>query len=77
MRLLRTGLRVLAVALVAVASGVAVNQVLNDGQWNVRWLAAAVRTWPRSTHSTGPAAPASPARSAGGASFTGGRSAPR
>ena len=52
MRLLRTGLRVLAVALVAVASGVAVNQVLNGGQWNVRWLAAAVRTWPRSTHST-------------------------
>jgi hypothetical protein len=32
----------MAAALVAVALGVAVNQVLNGGRWNVRWLVAAV-----------------------------------
>src|SRR5215471_5994075 len=42
MRLVRTGLRVIAVGLVAVASGVAVNQVLNGGQWNLRWLVGAI-----------------------------------
>ena len=42
MRLLRGGLRIIAVALVTVAAGVAVNQVLNGGQWNVRWLVAAL-----------------------------------
>jgi Tfp pilus assembly protein PilF len=41
MRLLRTGLRIVAVVLVALASGVSVNQVLNGGQWNLWWLAAA------------------------------------
>jgi hypothetical protein len=42
MRLLRGALRVIAAALVTVAVGVAVNQVLNGGRWNLRWLIAAV-----------------------------------
>jgi TPR repeat protein len=42
MTLLRRGLRVTAAAVVTVAVGVAVNQVLNGGRWDVRWLAAAV-----------------------------------
>jgi hypothetical protein len=42
MRLLRRGLRAVAAGLVAVALGVAVNQVLNGGRWNLRWLVAAV-----------------------------------
>jgi tetratricopeptide (TPR) repeat protein len=42
MTLLRRGLRVIAVAVVTVAVGVAVNQVLNGGRWDVRWLAAAI-----------------------------------
>ena len=42
MRLLRRGLRVVAVGLLAVASGISVNQVLNGGRWNLWWLVAAV-----------------------------------
>ena len=42
MRLLRRGLRVVAAGLIAVTSGVSVNQVLNGGRWNLWWLAAAV-----------------------------------
>ena len=42
MTLLRRGLRVTAVAVVTVAVGIAVNQVLNGGRWDVRWLVAAV-----------------------------------
>jgi TolA-binding protein len=41
-RLLRGGLRVVAAGALAVALGVAVNQVLNGGRWNLRWLVAAV-----------------------------------
>ena len=42
MRLLRRGLRVIAVTLLAVAVGEVVNQIRNGGRWNLRWLAAAV-----------------------------------
>jgi hypothetical protein len=42
MRLLRKGLWVIGVALLGVFSAVAANQILNDGQWNVWWLVAAV-----------------------------------
>ena len=42
MRLLRKGLWVTGVALLGVFSAVAANQILNDGQWNVWWLVAAV-----------------------------------
>jgi hypothetical protein len=42
MRLLRIGLRVIAVGAMTVAVGVAVNQVLNGGRWNLRWLIVAV-----------------------------------
>jgi hypothetical protein len=34
-------LRVTAVPVVTVAVGIAVNQVLNGGRWDVRWLVAA------------------------------------
>ena len=42
MRLLRRCLRVVAAGAGVVAVGVAVNQVLNGGRWNLRWLVAAV-----------------------------------
>jgi hypothetical protein len=42
MRLLRRSLRVIAVAVLAVASAVAVNQVLSGGRWSVGWLVAAL-----------------------------------
>jgi Tfp pilus assembly protein PilF len=42
MRLARTGLRVVAGGVISVAVGVSVNQALNGGQWNARWLIAAV-----------------------------------
>ena len=42
MRSLRGGLRVVAAGSAAVAVGVAVNQVLNGGRWNLRWLVTAV-----------------------------------
>jgi tetratricopeptide (TPR) repeat protein len=40
--LVRIALRVIGGAVLAVAVGVAGNQVLNDGKWNPRWLAGAV-----------------------------------
>jgi len=42
MRLVRRCLRVIAAGAGVVAVGVAVNQVLNGGRWNLRWLVAAV-----------------------------------
>ena len=42
MRLLRRVLRIVAASALTVAVGVAVNQVLNGGRWNLRWLVAAV-----------------------------------
>jgi hypothetical protein len=42
MMLLRRGLRIVAAGAVTVAVGVAVNQVLNGGRWNLWWLVAAV-----------------------------------
>ena len=42
MRLVRRCLRVVAAGAGVVAVGVAVNQVLNGGRWNPRWLVAAV-----------------------------------
>jgi hypothetical protein len=39
---LRVVLRVVAAATVVVAVGVAVNQVLNGGKWNLRWLVGAI-----------------------------------
>lgn len=42
MKFLRRALRVIAAGALAVAVGVAVNQVLNGGHWNVRWLIAAL-----------------------------------
>lgn len=42
MRLLRRVSRLIAVGAMTVAVGVAVNQVLNGGRWNLWWLAAAV-----------------------------------
>jgi hypothetical protein len=42
MKLLRRSLRVVAAAALAVALGVAANQVLNGGRLNLWWLAAAV-----------------------------------
>jgi hypothetical protein len=42
MRLMRRSLRVFAVGLVAVASGVSANQVLNGHHWNLWWLGTAV-----------------------------------
>ena len=41
MRLVRGCLRVVAAGAGVVAVGVAVNQVLNGGRWNLRWLIAA------------------------------------
>ena len=41
MKLLRRSLRVVAIGAVAVAVGVAVNQVLNGGRWNLWRLVAA------------------------------------
>ncbi|MDQ2815555.1 MAG: hypothetical protein M3Z75_27840 [Actinomycetota bacterium] len=42
MSLLRKGLRIVAAGAATVAVGVAVNQVLNGGRWNLRWLVAAI-----------------------------------
>lgn len=42
MKFLRRVLRVIAAGALAVAVGVAVNQVLNGGRWNLWWLVAAV-----------------------------------
>ena len=42
MTVLRRGLRVIAVAVVTVAVGIAINQVLNGGRWDLWWLVAAI-----------------------------------
>src|SRR5712672_559363 len=42
MVLVRNALRVVAVASGGVAVGVATNQVLNGGKWNLRWLVGAI-----------------------------------
>ena len=42
MVLARNALRVVAVASGGVAVGVATNQVLNGGKWNLRWLVGAI-----------------------------------
>jgi hypothetical protein len=42
MRLVRAGLRVVAGGIITVALGVSVNQVVNGGRWDPRWLVAAV-----------------------------------